>query len=255
MNASRSIVLLVTCWLLHACVTTSGQRPATDQEAAQANVNLGVGYLRQGRPDLAVERLERAISQDPRSGIAHSTIAVAYDQLGRVEEAETHYQRATQLQPNDPSSANNYAVFLCRQSRWREAESYFRRAADNPRYATPEAALANAGGCARNAGDLIKAEQYLRAALDRDPRFADALEGMVELSYHNENYLQARAFLQRHREVQRANAALLWLCYQVEQELDNPAAAQRCGRQLREDFPDSAEVAQLNRLLDSNARE
>ena len=102
-------------------------------------MNLGAGYLRQGNTELAIERLRRALAQDPRLVEAHSTIAVAYDQIGNLEEAETHYRRATQLDPDNGGAANAYAVFLCnRQNRWADAEPYFRRAADDATYTTPE---------------------------------------------------------------------------------------------------------------------
>ena len=60
----------------------------SDSDAAIANMNLGAGYLRQGNTELAIERLRRALVQDPRLVDAHSTIAVAYDQIGKLEDAE-----------------------------------------------------------------------------------------------------------------------------------------------------------------------
>ena len=250
MNASRLMVVFASCWLSQACVTTSstGERVPSENDAAVANLNLGAGYLRQGRADLALKNLERALELNPRLADAHTFIAIAYDQLGNLEEAELHYRRATALEPGNASAANSYAVFLCRQNRWRDAESYFRRAADNPSYTTPEAALANAGVCAHNAGDAAKAEEYFRAALDKNPAFPDALSSMMEIAYRGQNYMQARAFMQRYLDVRPASASLLWYCFNIEQELDNPDGAQRCAVQLREGFPGSSELAQLQEL-------
>ena len=206
MNASRLSVVAACCFLAQACVTESstGQRVASDDDAAVANMNLGAGYLRQGRADLAIDALERAIELNPRLADAHSTIAIAYDQRGDNTLAEQHYRRATSLEPGNAAAANSYAVFLCRQDRWPDAEDYFRRAAETPRYATPEAALANAGVCASNAGDNAKAEEYLRAALDKNPEYPDALSSMIELSYREQEYMQARAFMQRYLDVRPA---------------------------------------------------
>jgi type IV pilus assembly protein PilF len=251
MNARWLSTLSAALLVLQGCVTTSSTPEVSDEDAAQANLNLGSAYLRQGRADLALEKLERAIEQNPRLALAHSTIALAYDQLGDTEQAEQHYRRATQLEPQNPAAANSYAVFLCRHDRWHEAEPYFRRAAGNPRYATPAAALTNAGVCARNAGEKDKAEQYLRAALEKAPKFPDALYNLMELSYQDGNYLQARAFLQRYRAVSPESAPLLWMCFRVEQALNNADGAEQCAAELREDFPDSAEVAQLRQLRDA----
>jgi type IV pilus assembly protein PilF len=250
MNAKWLLWVSVVASLLAGCVstTTTGTPAGTAAEQAEANLNLGAAYLRQGRADLALEKLERALSQDPRLAMAHSTIALAYDELGDPEMAEQHYRRATQLEPGNAAAVNSYAVFLCRHQRWREAEPYFQRAASNPRYATPAAALTNAGVCARGAGELDKAEANLRAALDKDPKFPDALYNLADLSYERQSYLQARAFTQRYLDAQPATAPVLWLCFSVEEKLDNPDRAEQCARQLKRDFPSSPEMAQLQQF-------
>jgi type IV pilus assembly protein PilF len=246
MNRLLSTLLGVALVALSACAGTGtvGERASND-DAAVANMNLGAGYLRQGRPDLAIERLQRALAQNPRLVDAHSTIAVAYDQTGSMEEAETHYRRATQLDPDNGSAANAYAVFLCRQNRWADAAPFFRRAAADSDYGTPEVALTNAGVCARSAGATEEAAESFRAALARNPTYPDALLNMMELSYQAGNYLQARAFVQRYREAHAATAPVLWVCFNVERELDNTSAADDCAAQLRAGFRGSPELAQL----------
>lgn len=251
----RHLLGLLACLvLLQACVSPGvGGVNVSDEDAAIANLNLGAGYLRQGNPQLALEALLRALRQNPRLANAHSTIALAYDQLDEPDQAEEHYRRATQLEPGNPAAQNSYAVFLCRQNRWEDAERAFRRAIDNPRYQTPWVANTNAGTCARSANQLEKAEQYFRAALNRNERYPDALRGMMEISYQGGNYLQARAFMQRALTIQTPDARLLWLCFHIEQELDDPDAARDCANQLRRNFPESPEFAQI-RGLESDAR-
>jgi type IV pilus assembly protein PilF len=246
MNTLRSAWLCATLVGLSACANSgSMNQRASANEAAVANMNLGAGYLRQGNTELAIERLRRALAQDPRLVDAHSTIAVAYDQIGKVEDAETHYRRAAQLDPDNGGAANAYAVFLCRQNRYTEAEPFFRRAADNATYTTPEVALTNAGVCARDSGQLDAAAENFRLALVRNPTYPDALLNMMDLSYQSGNYLQARAFVQRYIQARPATAAVLWTCFNVERELKDDAAAERCATQLRNGFQGSPELAQL----------
>ena len=247
MNTLRTACLWVAVAALTACVSSGGVgEPASENEAALANMNLGAGYLRQGNTTLAIERLQRALAQDPNLVQAHTTIAVAYNQIGNFDEAEEHFERAAQLEPGNGIAANAYAAFLCEHgNRWADAEPYFRRAAADTKYPTPEVALTNAGMCARDAGDLDAAEQNFRAALTRNPRHADALLSMLELSYQRGDNLQARAFVQRYLEVRPATAPVLLTCVNVERALNNAAAADRCAAQLRSGFPGSPEVAQL----------
>jgi type IV pilus assembly protein PilF len=246
MNTLRVAGLCVFVAVLSACANNGSiNQRASDSDAAIANMNLGAGYLRQGNTELAIERLRRALVQDPRLVDAHSTIAVAYDQIGKLEDAETHYSRATELDPDNGGAANAYAVFLCRQTRYTDAEPYFRRAADNATYTTPEVPLTNAGVCARDAGQPEEAAENFRLALTRNPSYADALLNMMELSYQSGNYLQARAFVQRFLQAHAATAPVLWTCFNVERELDNDEAADRCAAQLRNGFRGSTELAQL----------
>jgi type IV pilus assembly protein PilF len=252
MSKLRAVWLCVGAGLLAAC---AGGGRASLNDAAVANMNLGAGYLQQGRVDLAIERLQRALEQNPRLVLAHSTIALAYDRIGELELAETHYRRATQLDPDRGEAANAYAVFLCsRFNRWRDAEPYFRRAADDPTYPTPEAALTNAGVCARSVGETDKAAEYFRAALARSPTFADALLNMMDLAYQSGNFLQARAFVQRYLDAHPPTAAVLSVCVNVERELNDRAAADRCAAQLRSSFPGSPELEQLEQQQGRNGR-
>lgn len=245
----RNIVAILVLSLAQACVTTTPSvNPPSPEQAALRNLDLGVAYMRQGRPDLALSSLREALEFNPRLASAHSTIALVYEQLNDTELAEEHYRRATQLGPNDGSAANSYAVFLCRSDRWQEAERYFRRAADSNGYATPAVALTNAGVCARSAGELDDAERYFREALERDAIAADALYHLADLSLQSEDFLSARAFTQRYLASSASNPEVLLICVQVERRLGADAAAQRCAEQLRSSFPNSAEAGRLDAL-------
>jgi type IV pilus assembly protein PilF len=257
MKTFRTACLGVALAALTACVSSGGSvsEPASESEAAIANMNLGAGYLRQGNTELAIERLQRALAQDPRLVQAHTTIAVAYSQIGNFAEAENHFLRATQLDSDDGAAANAYAAYLCeRGNRWADARPYFRRAAADTDYGTPEVALTNAGLCARDAGDLAAAEENFRAALMRNPRHADALLNMLEITSQRGDNLQARAFIQRYLDVRPATAPVLLTCVNVERALNNAAAADRCAAQLRSGFPGSPELSQLEAQQRSDGR-
>jgi type IV pilus assembly protein PilF len=247
----KSILVLVVCLTgAAACVTEGGfePTPASDEEAAQANLNLGVGYLRQGRPDVAIDALQRALDLNPRLANAHSAIALAFDQLEDYDEAEDHYRRATQLDPSNADAQDIYAVFLCRQDRWQEAKSHFERAIAAPGYATPQRSMLNAATCARAADDLESAEAYFRSVLRINASNADALAGMVELSYQTENYLQGRAFLQRLFAAADPGPRELLICYMTERALADDDAAQDCANRLRSQYGGSQELGQLREM-------
>jgi type IV pilus assembly protein PilF len=232
------------------CITTGEKRSSTidTAEASQVNLNLGIGYIRQGRFDLAREKLEKALRQNPELAEAYSALALVYDNLGEPASAEENFRTAVQLAPENSSVLNTYAVFLCRQRRGEEAEAYFLQAATNPRYTTPEAALTNAGVCMLQMGDAEQAETYFRDALAKNSRFPDALFQLTVIAYDRDNLLQARAFLQRYLAAAPPNPQILWLGFRIERGLGDERAAERYGGQLKTKFPESTESTQLREL-------
>jgi type IV pilus assembly protein PilF len=227
--------------LLAACSTTQ-PRVADNQRAAQANVELGVAYFREGRLQLAMDNLRRAIELDPDSPAAHAAMAVLYERLGEVEPAERHYRRALTLSPKDSRVHNNFGQFLCQHNRLQDADRHFRQAVSDPLYDTPEVAYTNAGICARRIPDERKAEEYFRLALERNPFYSMALLQMLRLNYDLCEHLRARAYLQRFQQVSRHVPESLWIGIRVEHALGDKNAVASYGLALRNNFPDAPQT-------------
>lgn len=251
MNAAWLAAGLVVLLAVSGCVTTNEDGAfVTEQgpdlaEASRLNTQLGLDYMRRGVNDRALEKLQRALEQDPRNAEAHTAMALLQSRRGDPGEAEKHYRKAMALGGDDPSIRNNFGVFLCANGDPREAERYLVEAAQDPDYPTPQAAWTNAGACAMRLPDLEKSERYLRRALDIDQQFPDALAQMAKLSIEQKQYLKARAFLQRYELVGPPSAFTLWMGAQTEAALGDRAAASRYESRLRAEFPDSPETGQL----------
>lgn len=244
----RGVLIGMTLILLSGCVSSSRdttRAPVDLREAASYNVQLGLEYLNQGRRDLAMEKLTRAVEQDSRFADAHLAIAYAYNQYGETQLADRHYRQALGLEPNNPNLQNTYGAFLCQHRDLRNAERQFVTAARNPTYNTPEVAWTNAGICVEQVPDLEAAENYYREALRINARHADALWQLSKVSFERSNPLQARAFLQRYLEVSPRSAESMWLGYQVERTLGDEQSAQQYANRLREDFGNTAEARWL----------
>lgn len=227
--------------LLGACATSPTGTPDA-QRAAQANLELGVAYYREGRLQLAMDHLRRAVDQDPNLPDAHGAIAMLYERLGEHESAERHYRRALSLAPTDSRTLNNFGQFLCNRQRLEDADRHFRQALADPLYGTPEVALTNAGICARRVPDEGKAEEYFRRALERNPFYPQALLQMLRLNHDQGEYLRARAYLQRYQQVARHGPESLWLGIRVEHALGDRNAVASYGLALRNHFPDAPQT-------------
>jgi type IV pilus assembly protein PilF len=247
------LFLLICVALLSGCASTntgSELRPrASSNEAAMANLNLGIEYMRTGDLESALDRLNRAHQADPNYFATHNAYGLLYQRLGNNTLAERHFRRAISLNSNDSASKNNLGSFLCQNRRFREAEQIFLSAAANPLYDTPEMAYANAGTCAIMNDEKVLAEKYFRQALSINPGIPTALIQMATLSYEQGNYLSARGYLQRYQAVARNTAASLLLGIRIERQLGDRNAVSSYEMQLRNNFPDSVELQQINEPL------
>ena len=141
---------------------------------------------------------------------------------------------------------NNYAVFECRRGKWEKGMKIFEQAAKNPAYSNPEVAYANAGVCARGAGNLPRAEDMFRKALAIHADYPDALLlQMADLTLARGSALAARAFLDRYFVAARASPESLLLGVRIEHRLGDRAAEDRYADRLEKEFADSDATRQL----------
>ncbi|NOG61454.1 MAG: type IV pilus biogenesis/stability protein PilW [Proteobacteria bacterium] len=238
--------------MLTACDPAAGPssnkniRPSRGtNEVAQANLNLAIAYLKEGKYENALENLEKAKLADPGHSATYNVLGLLYQQINEPKKAEQNYKKAISLNSNDSSTMNNYGNFLCGQDRLEEALNTFSNAANNPLYATPEIALTNAGSCLYNNHKKSEAKEKFQEALQINPKVPQALIRMSEFALDDFNYLSARAYLQRFQEVSRHTARSLWLGIQIERELGDKDAVSSYALLLKNSFPDSDETAIL----------
>lgn len=252
-RAAAAAALAIALSLLAACGGGSAggikkQDGATQkQEAARTRTDLGQKYMQQGKLEIALENLTKALEYDPSYVDAHTVIAVLYETINEPVKAGEHYKRATELKVKGGAEANNYGWFLCREGRYDESQAYFDRALADPFYQTPVVALTNSGTCLLKAGKRDEAEARLRLALERNPGDVETLIQLASLAYDKGEYLKARGFMQRFESASpppRPDA--LMLGRNIELRLGNGTAASEYTRRLLQGFPDSEQARALN---------
>lgn len=247
MNA-RVLLVLLGGLILAACATTQPGQPTSEQKASRINTQLGTAYLRENKVDQALDRLKKAVRQDPKNAEAHAVLAVLHHHLGQHAEAARYYRRSVTLAPDDSALLNNYGQFLCEQGQFEEGERHLQQAAANPLYQTPEVPYANAGACLLRADRPQKAEEYFLKALRVNPDLPRALFSMAELRQEAGQSLSARGFYQRYLAVAPQTSKSLWLGILIERELGDKDAVGSYSLLLRRQFPDSEEATKLIEL-------
>ena len=242
------IVILLA---LAGCIsTTTGPKRAepNDKEAAELNYQLGARYYRSGNFELARDRLVYSAELNPKSAVTYSILGLAYEQLDNVRLATEAYGEAAKLAPHDFNVLNTYAVFLCRQEDYEAAAKYFDRAVKVRENDNPEVTLTNAGVCFAQKPDLIRAEAYLRSALEYKSSYGEALIQLSLLKIAQKDFLGARAFLQRYLIGNLAAPDVLYLGVLIEEELGDERARMEYANRILREFPQSNEA---KRILES----
>jgi type IV pilus assembly protein PilF len=253
----RDLVLrpfaLAAALALAACQTSGGgpnlkkdSAESEKVEAARVHTELGQKYMQQGKLEIALDNLNKALAYDNDYVDAHTVIAVLYERIGDPKQAEEHYKRAAQIKSKGGNELNNSGAFLCKIGRYDESVGYFEKAIADPFYNTPDVALTNEGTCLLKAGKKDEAETALRAALDRSPNNAEALFQLADVLYEKGEYFKARAFMQRFESVGQPRPESLMLGRNIELRLGNSSAASDYTRRLLQSFPESQQARALN---------
>lgn len=203
---------------------------------------LRISTDRLGRSDwdAALKHARSAQRLQPSLPDAYTIQAVIEQQRGRIEAAGVLYRKAAELAPQQADVVSNYGAWLCVSGHPAEALVWFDRALEDPAYEARAGVLANAGGCALDAGQHERAVRDLREALAQAPENAYALESMARSEYGQGRYFEARAFNQRRLAAAPATVSVLQLAVQIEDRLGDRAAARRYQQRLQEEFPPAA---------------
>lgn len=214
-------------------------------EIAITNLQLGIGYMREGQYEKALEKLNRAKEAEPDYPPVYNALGVLHQSMGVYDVAEESFKTAIRLNPEDSSVLNNYGLLLCQTLRFEEADTIFIKAANNPLYTTPELAFNNAGACALDQGKTELAKTYLEAALKNNSRLGPALIQMSEITYEQGNYTSARDYLERYLALYQHTPKSLWLGIRVEEALGDKNAVSSYALLLRNQFSESEEAELL----------
>ncbi|HWJ07421.1 MAG TPA: type IV pilus biogenesis/stability protein PilW [Steroidobacteraceae bacterium] len=245
---SQRRFVLAVCALAIASATWAGPAVAQSkniEQAAVANTELALAYMREGNLAAARDKIEKALTQNSRTARTQMAAGIIYDRLNNRRKAQTHFEQAVKLGKDDPDVLNNAAVYLCRYGDYKRGEQFLLQSAASPLNRTPDVAYTNAGRCARANQRPQEAEQYFRRALATNPKQAEALLQMAEVSLAANNGLQARAFLERYSAVATVTPSTLMLGRRIEMGLGDSAQAQRYAQRIKDEFPMSAEAGQL----------
>jgi eukaryotic-like serine/threonine-protein kinase len=155
---------------------------------APVQMTAGLIHTAQGKFDVGMEELEKAVQLDPRSADAHGTLANAYRRQGRIEDAKKEFQQAMDLDDENWLWPYLLGAMQIDKADFKGAEASLKTALDK----TPENArvLFNLGLMYLKQDHLDEAQDALEKSVKLDPR-ADPIMALGLVYYRTNNFARA----------------------------------------------------------------
>jgi type IV pilus assembly protein PilF len=219
-------------------------------EAAVANMQMSLEYMRLNDLAHARDRIERALDEAPSNPNVQETAGLVYERLDDKAKAQRAFSAAARLGKDDPAILNSYAGYLCRSGKTAAGEKLFLEVARNPLYRTPEVALLNAGVCVGGAGDVVDAERYFSRALTVKPNMPEALLQLGNIALSRGDSKESLDYVQRYLAVNQASPEVLMLGLRANRKLGDNTGAAMFARRIEVEFPNSQQAQMIRAGLD-----
>lgn len=244
----RPALFLLIASLLVGCVSSGDVDPMkTDKgrdEARDAYIQLGLGYLQQGASERAKVPLKKALELDPSSADAYAALALVFQIEMETKLADEHYRKALSQRPGDARLLNNYGSFLYEQKRYEEALERYRQAAQDNLYPERSRVFENLGLTSMMLNQRDQAKGYFERSLRLNSRQPRALLEMAAMSFEDKQYVPARRYYDSYSALAEQNARSLLLGTRLATIFEDRDKAASLGLQLKRLYPGTPEYQQ-----------
>ena len=226
-------------------ITDSDESSA--RKRARIRVELALGYLEQGKTNIALDEVKLALAADPDFADAYSLRGLIYMRLNELALAQESFLKALAVRPRDPNILHNLGWLKCQQARYPEAMADFSQVLANPGYGERAKTYMTQGLCQIRAGQRREAEQSLLKAYEFDAANPVTGYNLANLLFQNAEFARAQFYIRRLNNSEWANAESLWLGIKVENKMADRVALLQLATQLEKRFPQSKEASAYRR--------
>ncbi|WP_221799848.1 tetratricopeptide repeat protein [Oceanobacter mangrovi] len=245
----QHLTLISLISVLASCVTvTEGglQKNKDPQKAVENYTQLGYGYLQKDRPDMARNRLQKALAIDSDYAPANDAMGLVWQIEGEYDLAEEFLKKAVALDSSFTAAKHHLGRLYTQLKQYQQAEDWLNKAAGDRYYERRANAYSDLAMNFYLQGQPIKAIDSYKEALRLSPYNADALLNISTLLFEAQRYDDANKYFTRlDRMVQKgttrhtANSA--WLGIKLATIFQDTAQAVRLASILKDDYPNSTE--------------
>lgn len=161
----KSLLILLLILNFSCASTDKGKR------FSLIHTEVGTGYLRDKKYDLAFRELFTAVELDPKNAIAHNNLALTYVASKKLEEAKTHFLKAIEINSNYTDARTNLGALYLQLKQYNLALEQLENAQKDLTYTEPEKLSANIGAAYFYTDQFVKAEESLKKAILSDRKY------------------------------------------------------------------------------------
>lgn len=240
----RKLLVAGVFSILTGCVQTGDVQPMRTSEgreqAKQAYIQLGKGYLQEGLTGQAKAPLQNALKIDPSDAEAHEVLALVFQLEMEPELADAHFRKAL-ASKRSARILNNYGSFLFEEGAYEKAMDVYKEASQDSMYLSRSWVFENMGLTALKLDDVNLAEHYFQRALRLDASQRRSLLEMGLLSYDKRDYPAARYYYETYIQQTEHDARSLLLGARIANVYQNRNEAASLGLRLKQLYPASSE--------------
>lgn len=174
---SRLVGGLLPVVLLAALAGSSAGQAVPE---AEAQFNVGLAHLREGRAELALQAFKEAIRRDPKNPYFHKGLGQAYASQNRFKEALAEFRKALELNPYYVDVRNDLGAALVLMGKREEGKKEFLMAFNDPTNPTPEVSSRNLGEAYFEERNFGQALNWFQTSLQRNKKYPDAHVGVAD---------------------------------------------------------------------------
>ena len=165
-----------------ALLASAAAVPAAAQSSAEAEqrFSTGVMHLREGRVDLALDELKKAVKEDPKSPYFQKGLGLAYAAKRQWKDAIECFRKALELNPYYVDVRNDLGAALIGSGDREGGKREFLSAYSDPTNPTPEISARNLGEAYLQEKNPAEAANWFKTSVGRNKGYPAAYIGLAE---------------------------------------------------------------------------
>jgi Flp pilus assembly protein TadD len=177
MMTPRTLVAVILLSSLAHPLLARAQKAAND---AEARFSAGLAHLREGRAELAVEEIKKAVSQDDKNPYFYKGLGQAYAQQRKFKEAIEAFRKSLELSPYFVDVRNDLGMALILSGKREDGRKEFLSAFNDPTNPAPEMTARNLGQTYLEDKNYDEAVRWFRSSIARNKIYADPYLGAAD---------------------------------------------------------------------------